>query len=204
LKIYTLPFVQELPVSPTTFRALKQHIRKWSGDWEEEDEIRHVVSVPQVGYAWLDRLRREKDDADSPGGPESWKYKSAHQFLVSLRKMAEAVCSRGRSVWFMVRPLDRRILSGSEGNVHFSHWGIMVSEMTRLQLDARMAELPLDLPGVLGDLHELKNIRGRAEYRCTNYTVKLNIGATKLEYLGQTEMTDEALDKLGSHPVVGG
>jgi len=76
-----------------------------------------------------------------------------------------------------------------------------VSEMTRLQLDARMAELPLDLHAVLGDLHELKNVCGRAEYRCSDYTVKFNLGATKLEYLGQTEMMDEALDRLGALPV---
>jgi len=126
--------------------------------------------------------------------------RSARQFLVSLRKVVEAVCSRGRSVWFMVRPLERMLLSGSDASIQLSHWGILVSELTRSQFDDRMREIPLDPNGVLGDLHELKNIHGKAEYRCATYTVKLHQAVTKLDYLGQTEMNDAALHKFGFPP----
>ena len=126
--------------------------------------------------------------------------RSARQFLVSLRKVVEAVCSRGRSVWFMVRPLERMLLSGSDASIQLSHWGILVSELTRSQFDDRMREIPLDPNGVLGDLHELKNIHGKAEYRCATYTVKLHQGVTKLDYLGQTEMNDAELHKFGFPP----
>ena len=202
LKVYSLPH----PPSPTPSRtsSFRGAFKRSRGDKSghgggETDEI-PVATIPLAGYEWLDRLPREVDEVSPELGtlsPDYWMVRSARQFVVSLRKVVEAVCSRGRSVWFMVRPLERMLLSGLDASIQLSHWGILVSELTRSQFDDRMREIPLDPSGVLGDLHELRNIHGRAEYRCTTYTVKLHQGVTKLDYLGQTEMNDEGLHTFG-------
>lgn len=160
---------------------------------------------PQPGYRWLEHLPRSLDDIEpnprlSPH-KDNWMIESAKLFVASIRKIAEVICSRGRSVWFMVRPLENRatMLSGpSDARVSFSHWGILISGMTRSQLEDRLQDAESD--EIWGDLHELKNYYGNAKYEWSTYRAKDNQRATKLEYLGQTEITDEALFEHGIYP----
>ena len=173
---------------------------------------------PQPGYFWLDHLPRSIDDTNSdsptllspisPTSPsrDNWMSESARLFIRSLRKVVETVCSRGRSVWFMVRPLESRaLLSGpSDAKVSLSHWGILISGMTRSQLEDRLHESsPSSLDAIWGDLHELRNHFGTARYECSTYRARDNRRATKLDYLGQTEITDEKLFEFGIDHVVG-
>ena len=175
-------------------------------------EPEEVTNGPQPGYFWLDHLPQLMDDINSdsptllsPTSPtypsrDNWMPESARLFVGSLRKVVETVCSRGRSVWFMVRPLESRaLLSGpSDAKVSLSHWGILISGMTRSQLEDRLHELPSSsLDAIWGDLHELRNHFGTARYECSTYCAKDNRRATKLEYLGQTEITDEELFEFG-------
>lgn len=160
-----------------------------------------VVTGPQPGYFWIEHLPRSINDinSNSPLSPhkDNWKIESAKLFITSVRKVVETICSRGRSVWFMVRPLESRaLLSGpSEANVSFSHWGILISGMTRSQLEDRLGDVESD--AIWGDLHELRNYFGNARYEWSTYQARHNQRATKLDYLGQTEITDEALFEFG-------
>ena len=175
-------------------------------------EPEEVTTGPQPGYFWLEHLPRSIDDvkSDSPTllSPISqtsptrgnWMSESGRLFIGSLRKVVETVCSRGRSVWFMVRPLQNRaLLSGpSDAKVSLSHWGILISAMTRPQLEDRLLENPPSRwDAVWGDLHELRNHFGTARYECSTYRAGDNRRATKLDYLGQTEISDEKLFDLG-------
>jgi hypothetical protein len=175
-------------------------------------ELEEVTTGPQPGYIWLDYLPRSIDDTTpnsptlrspiSPTSPsrDNWMSESARLFIGSLRKVVETVRSRGRSVWFMVRPLaNRALLSGpSDAKVSLCHWGILISGMTRSQLEDRLHELPpSSLDAIWGDLHELRNHFGTATYACSTYRARDNRRVTKLDYLGQTEITDEKLFELG-------
>jgi len=159
---------------------------------------------PHPGYFWLEHLPHSLNDLrfDSVSrlspNRDVWMIESAQHFLNSLLKVVETIRSRGRSVWFMVRPLENRNLPGpSAGHVSFSHWGILVSGMTRSQLEDRLAETSTTTDSIWGDLHELRNILGTAKYECSTYRARDNRKATRLDYLGQTEITDEELFEFG-------
>ena len=70
--------------------------------------------------------------------------------------------------------------------------------MTRSQLEDRLVETSTTGDSIWGDLHELKNIFGTAKYECSTYRAWDNRKATRLDYLGQTEITDEELFEFGS------
>jgi hypothetical protein len=202
LKVVSLPSSSPggLFRSPTPSSSFRRLSRK-SPEPNAEEPI-----GPHPGYLWLDHLPRSLDDVRldstrlSPN-MDNWMIESANQFVSSLQKIVESICSRGRSVWFMVRPLENRNLPGpSAAHVSFSHWGILVSGMTRSQLEDLSTEtMPLGGPvdSIWGDLHELRNIYGAAKYECSTYRARDNRKATKLEYLGQTEITDEELFEFG-------
>jgi hypothetical protein len=183
------------PTRTSSFR------RRRNNDLELED----TLAGSQPGYAWLEHIPRSLDktffDISPPLSPsrDNWMFESARLFVINLRKVVEIVCSRGRSVWFMVRPLENRaILSGpSNAKASFSHWGILISGMTRSQLEDRRAEANSGLDSIWGDLHELRNHHGTAHYECSTYHAKDSLRATKLDYLGQTEIIDEELFEFG-------
>jgi len=164
---------------------------------------------PHPGYFWLDRLPHSLSDLHlnissrlSPNN-DNWMIESAQLFLHSFHRVIETIRSRGRSVWFMVRPLENRNLPGpSAAHVSFSHWGILISDMTRSQLEDRLEETSTATSGdsIWGDLHELRNICGSAKYECCTYRARDNRRATKLDYLGQTEIADEELFEFGTAP----
>jgi hypothetical protein len=169
------------------------------------------VSGDQPGYFWLGHLPKSLDEAAdmvhrlSPN-TESWMLESARLFVSALHRVVESICSRGRSVWLMAEPLRNGIVpTASSGNIAFSHWGILISYLTRHQLQDRIAELEekagLDL--ILGDLHELRNHRGEVRYERYEYRGHHHQRATKLKYLGQTEVTDETLFEFGSFLLCG-
>jgi hypothetical protein len=159
---------------------------------------------PHPGYFWLDHLPHSLFDLRlnvasrlSPNN-DNWMIESAHQFLNYLQRVVETIRSHGRSVWFMVRPLENRNLPGpSAAHVSFSHWGILVSGMTRSQLEDRLEETSTTGDAIWGDLHELRNICGTAKYECSTYRARDNRKATRLDYLGQTEIADEELFEFG-------
>ena len=199
LKIISMPnpgpSVFRTPTRTSSFR------RRNNGDVEVE----YTLTGSQPGYSWLDRIPRSLDKTFFDTSPvlsptkDNWMIESARIFVINLRKVVETVCSRGRSVWFMVRPLENRaMLSGpSEAKASFSHWGILISGMTRSQLEDRRAEATSGVDSIWGDLHELRNHSGTARYECSTYRAKDNLRATKLDYLGQTEINDEELFEFG-------
>jgi hypothetical protein len=183
------------PSRTTSFR------RRNNGDSEVED----TLTGSQPGYSWLEYIPRSLDKTFFDLSPalspnkDNWMIESARTFVINLRKVVETVCSRGRSVWFMVKPLNNRIIlaGSSDGKTSFSHWGILISGLTRAQLEDRIPETSTDLDSIWGDLHELRNQSGTAIYQCTTYRAKDYLQATKLDYLGQTEVSDEELFEVG-------
>jgi hypothetical protein len=155
----------------------------------------------EPGYSWLENVSKSLDMSrlvpTSPTGVK-WKTESARLFLKYLGKMVDTIRSRGRSVWFMARPLEsRKFLSGSDGKVSFSHWGILISDFAKPQLEERIAEFNASPEQVWGDLHELRNHFGTARYECSDYVARDYARATKLNYLGQTEVTNDELYSFG-------
>jgi hypothetical protein len=131
-------------------------------------------------------------------GDKNWQKESGKHILHWLRIAAEIAQNRGRSVWFMARPLEkRRFPAASEGLIALSHWGILVSQFTKGQMTDRMNEKTPGGEEVWGDLHELRNFLGKARYECQDFKTADYHRATRFTYLGQTEMTDEELHEYG-------
>ena len=122
--------------------------------------------------------------------------KKSHHFLHWLQKMIEVARRRGRSVWFMARPLEQGLVSSSV--VSLNHWGILVSSQTREQVTSTRKNKTLAREHVWGDLHEVTEHRGKAMYDRVKFTTVDYRHATKFTYIGQTEMTDEDIDKHGT------
>jgi hypothetical protein len=185
-------------IFPTPSRSSSFRRRKSPESDQEE------TAGDQPGYFWLDHLPKSLAEAAHMGhslspNPDSWMIESARQFVSSLNKVVESINSRGRSVWLMARPLRNGIVPTSGGNVAFCHWGILISYLTKYQLGNRISELDDkgSLDSILGDLHELRNQNGDANYNFCSYRGKDNERATRLDYLGQTEITDAELFELG-------
>jgi hypothetical protein len=105
----------------------------------------------------------------------------------------------GRSVWFMARPLARKGISpGSNAVVAFNHWGIVISSMTRHQMQQKMTSHGAGPASCdWGDLHELRNHDGEAGYERRNFCDIDYQRATRWTYLCQTDLTDEELHDFG-------
>jgi hypothetical protein len=159
---------------------------------------KEVMECPEEHYfSWIERLPGHREDLNSPCSDCVWMRKCEGIFLRSLIKTVEIACSRGRSVWFMVRPLNNSLVPrGSEARTSFSHWGVLISDLAKCQLEDRLVESP-NAKEVLGDLHELRNVLGMTRYDHLSYRIDDYKKATKLEYLGQTEMELEDILAFG-------
>jgi hypothetical protein len=107
------------------------------------------------------------------------------------------VQSRDRSVWLMVRPLERRVPSPSGIKPAFGHWGAVISELTKLQLDERISSVSEHSSETLGTLHELRNDGGITRYVVTPYDVHCKPLPGR-DYVGQTEMNNEEIFNFGT------
>jgi hypothetical protein len=130
---------------------------------------------------------------------KKWEEDATRHFVHWLKIVVEVVQNRGRGVWFMARPLEKRgiIPRASEGLIPFSHWGILVTPLTKGQLTDRMTENPINATQSWGYLHELRNIFGTASYQRKDFKGEDYKRATQLTYLGQTERDDEQLHNYG-------
>jgi hypothetical protein len=161
-----------------------------------------LIKMPGPKHLPFDVIRDdflEYTDTTRPLDPgDEWKKESAEHFLHWLRKAAEITQNRGRSVWFMARPLQKRIFPAvSEGLIALSHWGLLISRFSKGQMTDRMNRNTTDEDEIWGDLHELRNFLGKARYECEDFKAADYQRATRFTYLGQTEMTDEALHEYG-------
>jgi hypothetical protein len=141
--------------------------------------------------SWRDRTNILKYiDTTRPLGPgdKKWQKESAQQVLHWLRIAAEIAQNRGRSVWFMARPLEkRRFPAASAGLIALNHWGILVSRFTKGQMTDRMDGNTSATDEIWGDLHELRNFLGKARYECQDFKATDYQRATRFTYLGQTD-----------------
>jgi hypothetical protein len=123
--------------------------------------------------------------------------------LSDLLKLAiDITTSRGRSVWMIVEPLKKFKVFGTTGTEPFCHWGILVSGLTRRELEERKRQTASSSADPWGTRHELRNNEGQNEYQGeTRYYASDLKSGSQLTYLGQTEMLDVDLREYGiSHP----
>jgi hypothetical protein len=98
----------------------------------------------------------------------------------------------------MACPLERRRFpAASEGMIPLCHWGILVSQMAMGQMMDRIDGNTSDAEDIWGDLHELRNNHGISQYERRDFKTPDYQRATRLKYLGQTEMTDKELHDYG-------
>jgi hypothetical protein len=131
-----------------------------------------------------------------------WRGESASRLMQYFRMASNVALSRGRSVWFMTRPLDNSsskslslfaILALFKPISVIAHWGIIVSDLSKPQLE-EMISTSRSNSERLGDLHELRNIGGTTHYQHGPYVHDLDLS---LQYVGQTEMDDDTLSTYG-------
>jgi hypothetical protein len=128
---------------------------------------------------------------------KDWTSESRRCFIRSLSRIIDSVQSRDRSVWLMVRPLERRVPSPSGIKPAFGHWGAVISELTKLQLDERISSVSEHSSETLGTLHELRNDGGITRYVVTPYDVHCKPLPGR-DYVGQTEMNNEEIFNFGT------
>jgi len=119
--------------------------------------------------------------------------------LSGLLKLAiDITLSRGRSVWLIVEPLKKLRVLGSAGTESFCHWGVLVSGLTRRELEDGKRQAASSSADPWGTRHELRNNEGRNQYQGETcyYASDLKSGS-QLTYLGQTEMLDDVLRDYG-------
>jgi hypothetical protein len=147
-------------------------------------------------YSWLKCLRLGPYSRGSDIIPE-WKKNSGTYFAQSLIKVVETIGVSGRSVWFLVRPLQSPSVP-KVPLISFSHWGILISPLTKRQMDDLICGDHSNNSEAWGNLHELNRQGDHAFYTRKRFYASDFERATKLDYLGQTEMTDRQLDQLGN------
>jgi hypothetical protein len=130
-----------------------------------------------------------------------WKVAAAANLTYCLQNVEKIVESYGRSVWFYACPLEGKKGSiGSSFAVGCSHWSILVSRLTRCQMIARIESGP-PIGGkqmVYGELHELREYKGQAYYYSRPFRGRdFGRRGRVIEYLGQTDSTDDDLDEFG-------
>ena len=80
----------------------------------------------------------------------------------------------------------------------FRYWGVFVSPLSRNELELKMAQtMILDVTEIWGDLHELWNQSGVAQYRNQKFRAHNFQYSTKATYQGETQMYDGELERLG-------
>jgi hypothetical protein len=149
-------------------------------------------------YCWLNCLRVGPYSRVIDFMPK-WKAESGNYFAQILIKVVDTIGASGRSVWFLVRPLQSiRLPGGLARLIPFSHWGILISPLTKRQMTNRMHGNHSNNSEEWGKLHELHRRGGQADYVRNRFFASDFQRATKLAYLGQTEMTDMQLFELGN------
>jgi hypothetical protein len=159
------------------------------------------VKVPQPeDYSWLNSFL--VGSHSRVGDINEWKVACAANLRHCLQKAEKIVESHGRSVWFFACPLERKICfrgSSCSGTV-FLHWAILVSQLTRAQMIARMEGNSSDRDLVCGELHELRECQGTAIYTSRSFSAAIHRRrGTVLKYLGQTDLSNDDLDEYGTH-----
>jgi hypothetical protein len=149
-------------------------------------------------YSWLNCLRAGPYSRGGDFIPK-WKEDSGSYFVQILIKVVDTIGLCGRSVWFLAHPLQSIPLpKGLDRWIPFSHWGILISPLTKRQMANRMSGNHVGNSEEWGKLHELSRRGNRALYIRSRFRASDFQRATKLTYLGQTEMTDLELDLLGT------
>lgn len=190
-------------------RHVEVVVFRWKGTGVKEQVDKHgglaTINLPgpvykdanQKDVSWLSYVLSPHDDPSDRDN--EWKKESANCFLKWLKKTIELVDRKGRSVWFMSRPVERgraMIPIGSEGLAPFSHWGILISEIPKGQLLEKMKDRS-NSEIVWGDLHELRAHGGYSHYECKDFKAEDYQKGMKFSYLGETEATLEELDLYG-------
>jgi hypothetical protein len=147
-------------------------------------------------HEWLNYLQC---DSSVEKELEEWVKESAQKFVYWLHQTVDIVLRRGRSVWFMACPLKRAFLSGSAGIVAMNHWGIVISQLTEVEMTTWTKKTSASPLAGLGDIHELHNAFGNARYQCRDFKAEDYERMTQFNYIGQTEMTDQQLHDYGEH-----
>jgi hypothetical protein len=149
-------------------------------------------------YSWLNSFI--VGTHSRAGDLSTWKIKCATNFLRCLERMGQIAESHGRSVWFVARPLEQKNwFRGLDCSIACSHWGILVSQLSRCQMMERMDSNSSNRSQMWGDLHELRNLHGQATYGCKRFSAADYRRGTVSKYLGQTDMTDEELENYGKN-----
>jgi hypothetical protein len=188
-------------------RHVEVTVFKWTGRGFREkinrNEGHTIINLPgpvckdanQKDLSWLNYVGSASGDPSD--GDRKWKMDSADHFLRYLKKAGDLAARNGRSVWLLIRPLDRVMFPpGSNRLAVLSHWGIMISDFQKGQLMDWMNGKPSS-HDKWGDLHELRNNVGQAIYECNDFKAVNHHKSMKFTYLGETEMNNDDLHRYG-------
>jgi hypothetical protein len=188
LKMIIMPSPEESkPPSRSSSRSPGSSFFNFKRARTMDRSVEVPLSIPD--YSWLRHIRPPFPTTPiylSPSN-EEWMIESARLFSQSLTRTVEMILGRGLSVWFMVAPLQSVNLGPSAAVIPFSHWGILISQSPRWELEARIANSTNPVEE-LGDIHELRNHHGTTKYDPKAFYLKDFQSATKLDYLGQTAL----------------
>ena len=163
---------QAIETFPTVTRLWKHLIDVYSGsgDIKVVDELFETLSerFPTVVHHWATGKNEDKD-------------------ITKLESLPL------RNVWLLAREVQPRGYVVNDR--HISDWALLVSSLGRQDLEEPKRRSSFSL---LGDVHELWNNCGTAEYRTYPFTANEFIPAFKPLYIGETMMSDWNLENIGT------